>query len=461
MMVRNWFMGPSLFHSQESDLITQLGDRCSAADVADPDTTCFFTHYDMLHESPLCMGIAHDPETITPFGNVYWVFDGLNGTLIRYDFQEPHGPGSLDHSRASVRRYDDIELTRVPGIPGHVMMDPAARVLYVSDTGGNRVLRVNPDSGTFIRNAKSEFPIYSSTAETFEYTVWGCTEWEVFAEGIDRPSGLHVDGNIVYVSEWGTSTIIAFDKTTGARISTVATGASGMMGFAQGPSGPGGETQLWFSDGPADTISYIRVNQPCSVADARPADAHTVVWPARECQQVAENTTFVDHVAHTAGYMNITAFLDIADYADAQAHHCGGGDITQGAAMAGMPTSGRINNDALLMEGYMCHVCLPTPCLNGGVCAHPRFWAFTCDCAGTGHRGDICQTPLPPCSGDVNGNGVVEVGDVLEVLTYFGLSGESYFTVLNRTGTAADVNGDNRVAVVDVLTVLSMFGRVC
>ena len=129
--------------------------------------------------------------------------------------------------------------------------------------------------------------------------------------------------------------------------------------------------------------------------------------------------------------------------------------------MAGIPTSGRINNDALLMEGYMCHVCLPTPCLNGGVCAHPRFWAFTCDCAGTGHRCDICQTPLPPCSGDVNGNGVVEVGDVLEVLTYFGLSGESYFTVLNRTGTAADVNGDNRVAVVDVLTVLSMFGRVC
>jgi hypothetical protein len=39
----------------------------------------------------------------------------------------------------------------------------------------------------------------------------------------------------------------------------------------------------------------------------------------------------------------------------------GGGDITQGAAMAGMPTSGRINNDALLMSGYMC-LCATSDC---------------------------------------------------------------------------------------------------
>eukprot|EP01052_Picozoa_sp_SAG31_P025264 SAG31_NODE_2205_length_6195_cov_4.592520_4_plen_169_part_00 len=125
--------------------------------------SCFFTHYDMLHESPLCMGIAHDPETVTPFGNVYWVFDGLNGTLMRYDFQEPHGPGSLDHSRASVRRYVDFNLTRVPGIPGHIAVDPADRTVYIADTGGGRVIRLNPDSGHFLRNAKPEFPIYSST----------------------------------------------------------------------------------------------------------------------------------------------------------------------------------------------------------------------------------------------------------------------------------------------------------
>ena len=296
---------------------------------------------------------------------------------------------------ASVRRYVDIELTRVPGIPGHVMMDPSERVLYISDTGGNRVLRINPDSGHFLRTAKREFPIYSSVAETFQYTIWGCTEWEVFVDGVDRPSGLHIEGNTVFVAEWGTSTIIAFDKRTGEGISSVATGATGLMGITAGPAATGGrhdgQLQLWFTDGPANTVSYIRVDRPCPLADNRPSPSSAVDWPERTCNEVVNNSVFVDHGVHAAGYMNLSAFLDIGSYADAQQHHCGGGDITQGAAMAGMPTSGRINNDALLMEGYMCHICLPSPCMNGGVCQHPQAWQFTCDCTGTGYVGDICQ----------------------------------------------------------------------
>eukprot|EP01043_Picozoa_sp_COSAG02_P017400 COSAG02_NODE_788_length_17190_cov_18.177403_10_plen_511_part_01 len=67
MMIPNWFMGPTLFHSDPADLINQLGEP--GCDTSDPDRTCFFTHWDMLHESPLCMGITHDPETETPFGN--------------------------------------------------------------------------------------------------------------------------------------------------------------------------------------------------------------------------------------------------------------------------------------------------------------------------------------------------------------------------------------------------------
>ena len=50
----------------------------------------------MLHESPSCIGIAHDPEVTTAFGNVYWAFDTTgnreNGQLVRFDFQQPHGP---------------------------------------------------------------------------------------------------------------------------------------------------------------------------------------------------------------------------------------------------------------------------------------------------------------------------------------------------------------------------------
>ena len=36
MQFGNWFMGPTLFHSQESDLIDQMGNVCSAEDLVNP-----------------------------------------------------------------------------------------------------------------------------------------------------------------------------------------------------------------------------------------------------------------------------------------------------------------------------------------------------------------------------------------------------------------------------------------
>ena len=53
--------------------------------------------------------MAHDPEIITTYGHVYWAFDTTgnreHGQLVRFDFQQPHGPGSMDHSVAAIRRY--------------------------------------------------------------------------------------------------------------------------------------------------------------------------------------------------------------------------------------------------------------------------------------------------------------------------------------------------------------------
>ena len=57
------------------------------------------SHIDMLHESPLGMGIAHDS------GNSYWYFDGYYGHLVYYDFKEDHDIGMDDHSDGVVRRY--------------------------------------------------------------------------------------------------------------------------------------------------------------------------------------------------------------------------------------------------------------------------------------------------------------------------------------------------------------------
>lgn len=98
----NYFMGPTLYNCDPTggNTVNRLGGECSEGEP------CFFLHADMLHETPACIGIVHDPETVTAFGTVYWVFDSTGdrqtGHLVRYDFQQPHGPGSMDHSVAAV-----------------------------------------------------------------------------------------------------------------------------------------------------------------------------------------------------------------------------------------------------------------------------------------------------------------------------------------------------------------------
>ena len=186
--------------------------------------------------------MAHDPERTTPFGHVYWYLDGRAGMLMRFDFQQPHGPGSLDHSRAAVRRYPELRVARVAGVVSHMVLDqgpaPAAagqgqgeggggggaaqplapRVLFVVDTGGGRVLRIDPDSGRLLRSAKREWPIYSSLAESFEYSIYGCTRHTVFAAGLSLPSGIAVDVRHVYVAEAtvGRGRVLAYDRHSGA-----------------------------------------------------------------------------------------------------------------------------------------------------------------------------------------------------------------------------------------------------
>ena len=89
-MLPNFFMGPTLYDSR-LPLINSKQTDC------ENDDTCFLIHTDMLHESPLCMGIAHDDGAETPmpyqldenrtitqiYKNVYWTFDGGNGQLVR------------------------------------------------------------------------------------------------------------------------------------------------------------------------------------------------------------------------------------------------------------------------------------------------------------------------------------------------------------------------------------------
>ncbi|MFN8423799.1 MAG: hypothetical protein U0470_10620 [Anaerolineae bacterium] len=157
------------------------------------------SHIDMLHQSPNCMGIAHET------GNAYWVFDGLHGHLVRYDFAVDHGPGWDDHSDGIVRRYVDAKVTYVADVPGHLALDKAGGWLYAADPGGGRVIRLKIDSG---RRAQTLQPENEPLAEL---SVWRGATVEVFATGLRRPSGLALHDGRLFVGEAKAGIIVAYD----------------------------------------------------------------------------------------------------------------------------------------------------------------------------------------------------------------------------------------------------------
>ena len=75
--------------------------------------------------------------------------------------------------------------------------------------------------------------------------------------------------------------------------------------------------------------------------------------------------------------------------------------------------------------------------------------AATCEYADEGYD---CAGNLLSCSEDINGNGTVEVSDVLLLLSEFGCTSDC---------GAADVDGDGVVSVGDILLLLAAFGEEC
>lgn len=197
------------------------------------------SHIDMLHESPLCMGIAWDRD------NVYWAFDGEHGDVVRYDFQMDHGVGGSDHTDGIVRRYVDVTVTRVPEVPGHLALDHATGMLYIADTGTGRVMRLDTASGT---NTGALPPVSETLAEYSQ--VQGAT-FTQFASSLSAPSGVALKDGRVFVSDYATGEIKAFSP-SGDLLGTLSTGRVGIMGLTFAPDG-----KLWFADGKGQVVVRV------------------------------------------------------------------------------------------------------------------------------------------------------------------------------------------------------------
>jgi len=200
------------------------------------------THIDMLHESPYCMGIAHERD------NIYWVMNGDAGSLDRYDFHQPHEPGGDDHSDGELERYAEGALARVPEVPSHLAFDHDRAELYAADSGHGRIVALDTTSG--IQNG--EVPTYDPIATHVAMTAVRLRE--IVAHGrLGVPSGLTLYRDVLFVTDALTSRIVAFDL-AGHTLATLETGLppGALGGIAVGPDG-----HAYFADGSSARVLRI------------------------------------------------------------------------------------------------------------------------------------------------------------------------------------------------------------
>lgn len=182
------------------------------------------SHLDMVHATQYCMGIAWEG------GNVYWNFNGAEGTLDRYDFGSPHYEGHSDHDDATVTRFllrDGDDLVRVPFVPSN--MEMRGEQLFVADTGNGRVLVFDTNSD----------PVRFAGFRTFESLPGDVMDGIAYSAVIDsaalsaawggtaEPSGLALyDDNTLAVANHasGHISLIGLDGTI---IRTIDTGLGG------------------------------------------------------------------------------------------------------------------------------------------------------------------------------------------------------------------------------------------
>jgi len=387
-------MGPTLYDTDpdpaKRNLVNRLGEPCNSS-----AEECYFLHADMLHESPSCIGLAHDPEVETAYGTVYWAFDSTGdkkqGQLVRFDFQQPHGPGSMDHSVAAIRRYPEVKLHKGDdGVHAGMVVHPTRREIYIANPGDGTILAVDADSGTYARTAREEYPIFSNRLPSFEYSIWECVDQRVFAKGLNVPTGLALspDGTRLFVAERGTGKIHVYDVESAAMLGSIETGYNTINGMSFSPK----TETLHFVDDETNSLLAIKPSEACpskytgrltegyeeAVATATAAfGGEFSVTKNYTCtaNQISPNSTLFEQVHVGTGYAS---------------------DDPNVQAMAGMDAAAALlrnrtdcepqsdlNFDALLLGGYYCHQCLPVNngamCDAGGVCRNVQWRGYVCD----------------------------------------------------------------------------------
>ena len=220
------------------------------------------SHLDMLHGSPFSMGIAHEKD------NVFWVFDGYNREIVRYDFVEDHGPGNDDHSDASVRRYRNIGIGTLGDFPNHLILDKDTGWLYFTDNGSSRVMRLDINSGNIGQNLPDFNEPLAEHATVVDFTVE-----EIVSEMFLAPCGIDLIDNRLLVSDYASGDIILYDTENDfMEVDRIVTGSSGITGITIGPEG-----NIWYTNRDQNTVMKIEEGEFSSteaVSNALPIEVY-------------------------------------------------------------------------------------------------------------------------------------------------------------------------------------------
>ncbi|MFO0646464.1 MAG: hypothetical protein U0326_09520 [Polyangiales bacterium] len=207
-----------------------MGPVISPTDLAAIRNTPTNAHFDMVHHSPLCMGIAN----VAP--REFWVFNGQSGSIDKYLFHEWHAPGAMDHADGETWRFADGQLSRVETVPSHMVFDASSGMLYVADTGNSRIVRLDTRVETTadmprLRTPIRETPLYGVPDSNVEEVVGAAGE-------LRQPSGLALRDGLLYVGDYANARISAF-RLSGERVNWLDTGLgeNTLTGIAFGPDG--------------------------------------------------------------------------------------------------------------------------------------------------------------------------------------------------------------------------------
>ena len=228
------YMGPTLWDATLS-VFAEVGQAYPKATGALEGS-----HIDMLHESPLCMGIAHDHD------NVFWAFDGLNGHVVRYDFVKDHGPGGASHSDGKVRRYPEAMVHRRDGVVSQLAFDAKSQMLYVADTAADRIMRLDTTSGSV-----GPVTLPKQMEALAEYAQVTGVDWQPVVPDVSTPSGLVLSDERMYVFSGACGQIVSYDR-SGTELARMAVGSLGVSGMTIGPDG-----KIWFADELTNTVTRV------------------------------------------------------------------------------------------------------------------------------------------------------------------------------------------------------------